>query len=628
MTRTVSSKGSELSLRAGLLGVALSALLAAANAYLGLFAGMTVSASIPAAVVSMGLMRAVRGSILENNLVQTAASAGESAAAGAIFTLPALLLLGSWTSFPWLDCMLLVASGGVLGVIFTIFLRRPFVAEGQLPYPEGVATAEVLRSGHARFESNRTERIDPKLRALSIGGVFGGGFKLLESGFGVVQPVIQGAVRISGAPVYLGMGASPALLAVGFIVGLPIAIVVCLGGLINWLVVIPLIAVHDPTVSPLELAWSTWSNQTRYLGVGAMTFSGLYALFDLRRTLFAALRQGVVELRATSTVVSVDSEDLPFRWSFAGLVLCSGVLWWLFSTVIPSVVSSGLVTAFVLLISFLFSAVAAYMAGLLGSSNNPVSGVTIATIILVASLLLAVGIDSNEGAMATIFVGSVVCTAAAIGGDNMQDLKAGHLLGASPARQQVMQILGVLAAACVLGPALQLLSDSYGFFAVTSEHPRPLMAPQASLMAAVARGMFGGKLPWGLILGGAGLGAIFGGVDSLLKRRGSVWRAPPLALSLGMYLPLSLSTPVLLGGLAAHLARRAQAVGAPSGTGVLLSAGLITGEALMGIVVAALTLALPNFASLRLGWESTWLSLLAVAAVMLLLSRGESARTG
>ncbi len=633
------SRPKELTIRALILGVVLSAILSAANAYLGLFAGMTVSASIPAAVVSMGLMKAVRGSILENNLVQTAASAGESAAAGAIFTLPALLLLGSWARFPWLDCFLLVGSGGVLGVLFTIVLRVPLIVEGKLPYPEGVATAQVLVAGHrgdqmtegagqraldSVAEPKQGARVSP-LRSLSLGGLVGASYKLMESGLGLCQATVQGATRLGGATFYMGVGASPALLAVGYIVGLRIAFVVCLGGLINWLLVVPWLSEATNEITPLDAAWTAWSTQTRYLGVGAMTFSGLFTLVQLRSTLKRAVVEGIGQLSRLSPAVAKEgkTEDLSFRWLLGGILACTLLLLWMFSRQLSNVYSALVVTLCVLAISFLFSAVAAYMAGLLGSSNNPVSGVTIATIIVMSAVLIAVGVDSRSGAQATIFVGSVVCTAAAIGGDNMQDLKAGHLLGASPRLQQVMQLAGVVVAALVLGPILQLLSDSYGFFEPTAAHPHPLMAPQASLMASVARGMFGSDLPWGLIGIGLGIGALFSGLDTYLRHRKAHLTTPPLALSLGLYLPLELSTPVLLGGLASHVVRRArpQAHSNQAGPGVLLSAGLITGEALMGVVLAAVLLLVSEPARFRVELHSSLLSLFVMGAVFALLVR-------
>lgn len=614
----------ELSLRAIVLGCSLSAVLGAANAYLGLFAGMTVSASIPAAVLSMGLMRAFGGTILENNQVQTAASAGESAAAGAIFTLPALMLMGSWSSFPWLTCCLLVGVGGVLGVVFTTLLRRPLIVEGQLPFPEGVATAQVLLAGHRPHDAASSGKQSAHLRALLLGSAVGAVFKLLESGLGLFQASLGTAARFFWGNFYLGMSTSPALLAVGSIVGLRIAALVCVGGIINWLGVIPWLTVAVEGSDVTQAAFATWSQKTRYLGVGAMTFCGLYTLFDLRGTIRRAVSDGAAQLSSSLEQSQKSDGDLPFSWLLGGVTVCAVTLVWLFSAYLPALWVSILVVFAVIIISFLFCTVAAHMAGMLGSSNNPVSGVTIATLITVAFLLRALGVDTEVGAMASIIVGSVVCTAAAIGGDNVQDLKAGHLLGASPVLQQIMQLGGVAAAALVLGPVLQVLSDSYGFGEPSAAHPRALLAPQATLMASVARGMFGGHLPLGYISAGALLGAAFATVDGLLKWNKSQFRAPPLALSLGLYLPLELSTPVFLGGLAAHLVSRSSAKSAHTeevGRGLLLSAGLITGEALLGVMLAGVVFIVGNLDGLHMMSASSVLTAAYVALTWWLLAR-------
>lgn len=623
----------ELTLRAILLGVLLSAILGAANAYLGLFAGMTVSASIPAAVLSMGLMKAFGGTILENNLVQTAASAGESAAAGAIFTLPALLLLGAWDSFPWLDCCLLIAIGGVLGVVFTTFLRQPLIVQGQLPFPEGVATAQVLIAGHAPRARTASGQADSgQLRALLMGGALGAVYKLFESGLGLFQASLGVAGRAFGGVFYLGSSSSPALFAVGCIIGPRIAILVCVGGLINWLGVIPWITEVAPGQEPVAAAFAAWSQKARYLGVGAMTFCGLYTLFDLRGTITQAITEGVGQLRSTMQGRVDPHRDLPLAWLLGGVAVCLGLLVWMFSAYLPSFWASACVACAVIVISFLFSTVAAQMAGMLGSSNNPVSGVTIATVIVIALLLRALGVDGTLGTMACIIVASVVCTAAAIGGDNVQDLKAGHILGASPVRQQILQLGGVLAAACTLGPVLSLLAQSYGFGEPSPEHPRALMAPQATLMASVAKGMFGGDLPTEFIVAGVGLGVLFCVVDGILKSRRARFRAPPLALALGLYLPLELSVPVLLGGLAVALPRlridkttaHGDAQVVPNS--LLLGAGLITGEALLGVVLAGVVFGLGSLDRVQVLSSSALLTGAFALLTLGLLARGARTR--
>ena len=596
----------ELSVRVVILGAILSAVLAGANAYLGLFAGMTVSASIPAAVISMGLLRAVGGSLLENNLVQTAASAGESAAAGALFTLPALIMLGAWAKFDLILTASLTLLGGVLGVLFTIVLRRALVVESDLVFPEGRATAAVLRAGHGESEgassaetSGSETSASSGLRLLVQGALFGSLAKLVQSGFALSKASVEGAVAARWGIFHFGVGVSPALAAVGYIVGLNVAVVVFIGGALNWFLILPFVAEPQEGVSALDIVWETWSTKTRYLGVGAMTLGGFSALYEVRKSIFQAVRAAFLALSPQSTnlpeTVELSERDLPTKGVLLASLLCLLPLFAIFHYLTGETAISALLAVLVLVFGFLFSAVAAYMAGLVGSSNNPVSGVTIATILFTSLLLSFLGVSAvapgftvAAGPAAAILVGSVVCTAAAIGGDNMQDLKAGHLLGATPYRQQIMQLVGVVAAALVLGPVFQLLLDAYGFGAPTVEHPHALRAPQATLMASVADGVFGGSLPWDFFFYGVGLGAVVITIDAILKVKKTDFRMPVLAVALGLYLPWEISIPVLLGGVVARVSQRApgrQERAAP--LGLLMGAGLITGEALMGILLAA-----------------------------------------
>ncbi|MEQ8799183.1 MAG: oligopeptide transporter, OPT family [Salinisphaeraceae bacterium] len=563
---------SQLTLRAALLGIVLAMILAGANAYLALFAGLTVSASIPAAVVSMAILRALaRGSILENNIVQTAASAGESIAAGVIFTLPALVLLGYWDSFPYWWVVFIAGIGGLLGVLITVPLRHALIHGMDLPFPEGRATAEVLRAGHGQAGAG--------MGMLLIGVVVGGATKLAESGLRLWQATGELAAQVGQTVFYVGANLSPALLAVGYIVGFNIAVLVFAGGLFAWGVVVPLYAlVHGlpPADTPLDAAWSLWSEQIRYMGVGAMLVGGLWALWSMRSSLVSGLQ------RIGGTSVVGGEGDLP-RWLLGGLAVVLVVPMFVFyAGLLDSPVAALPLTAMMLVAAGLFSAVAAYMAGLVGSSNNPVSGVTIATILITALLLLVLFGDATLGPVAAILVGAVVCCAAAIGGDNMQDLKAGAILGAAPWQQQLAQMLGVVSSVCVLAPVLSLLLNAYGIGVPTEAHPDPLPAPQASLMAAVAGGVFGGDLPWPMVGLGALVAVALIVADEMLRRAGAEFRLPVLAVAVGIYLPLSLSVPIALGGLMALLAGQRPV----SGAGLLAAAGLITGEALMGIGLA------------------------------------------
>jgi putative OPT family oligopeptide transporter len=605
----------QLTLRALLLGVALSVVLAGANAYLGLFAGMTVSASIPAAVVSMAVLRWLRNvHVLEHNIVQTAASAGEAIAAGAIFTLPALVIMGYWVDFssPWV--ILICGVGGLLGVLFTIPLRHALINEQKLPFPEGVATAVVLQAGESRRG----------VRMLFAGALAGALAKLAESGLRL-WPASAGATLPTGQGVlYFGCNLSPALLAVGAIVGFNASILIFAGGVLAWCVAIPLYAnlpgVILPQAEGAALARTLWSTQIRYLGVGAMLVGGLWALWSLRGALGAGLRQAASAARAQ------DGGDLPRSLLLALLLALTVPMYLFYRQLLGSAVGALPLTGVMLLAAFVFSAVAAYMAGLVGSSHNPISGVTIATILLTALGLLWLTGDAQTGPVAAVLIGAVVCCAAAIGGDTLQDLKAGQLLRASPWRQQLAQMLGVVSAVLMLAPILSLLLRAYGFGAPTAEHPHPLPAPQAHLMAAVAQGVFGGRLPWPMVAMGAIIGAGVIVLDEILRRRGSGFRAPVLAVAVGIYLPLELSVPIAVGGL---LAWRTAQAGGVRGTAMLAAAGLITGEALMGIGLAVPIVLSSNPQVLAVGtqalgaWPGVLLMLALTAWLWRLAHRGD-----
>ncbi len=574
----------EITLRALLLSVTLAIVLGAANAYLGLFAGMTVSASIPAAVISMALLRAFSNSnILENNIVQTATSAGESVAAGVIFTIPALIILGTWTRFDYWETTMLAGFGGILGVLFSIPLRRALIVEMPLRFPEGVATAEVLKVG---------EGAGSGIGHILAAGAIGALFKLGETGLRLWSGVVEGAAYAGGTVLYVGSNLSPALIGVGYIVGRNIAALVFIGGALNWFVAIPLLALLEPVAMdqpPAAAAGALWSTQTRYIGVGAMVVGGLWALVRMRRSLILGIRSGAEAYRKARRAGSGSTlrteRDIPMQWIGVAVVAMVVPLYFIFHHITGAPGVAAVMAAVMLVAGFLFSAVAAYMGGLVGSSNNPISGVTIATILTSALLLLALlGSESPIGPAAAILIGSVVCCAAAMSGDTLQDLKAGYLVGATPYKQQIVQGVGVVSAAVVIAPTLTLLLEAYGIGVPTETHPDPLAAPQATLMASVARGVFLGGLP-GLMIGigmAVALAVIL--LDVFLERRGSAFRTPVLALAVGIYLPLELTVPIFAGGLIAHHAGRTR--GNETDSGVLFAAGLITGEALIGIAMA------------------------------------------
>jgi putative OPT family oligopeptide transporter len=592
----------QLTVKAVVLGILLSMILAGANAYLGLFAGMTVSASIPAAVISMGVLRLFKNSnILENNIVQTSASAGESIAAGVIFTMPALIILNASDFFSYWWVSAIAGCGGLLGVLYTIPLRRSLIIEEKLAFPEGVATAEVLQVGDT----------GSGLRYLAVAGLLGGLAKLSSTGLKLWSETAQAGAFLGGKTIaYAGINLSPALLSVGYIVGVNIAVLVFVGGAISWYLAIPIystffmesnaeiLAAFQSGMPAEDLAGLIWTRQIRYLGVGAMLVGGIWALISMRKALFSGIMSGLKTVASVSgQEVHHTEKDVPMKLVFILVAVMVIPIFVLYQMVVAD--SGGFavsipMTLVMIVAAFLFSSVAAYMAGLVGSSNNPISGVTIATILFAALMLLwLMGPEAEMGPVAAIMIGGVVCCAAAIGGDNMQDLKAGYILGATPWKQQVMQGVGVISAVLVMFPILNLLNQAYGIGVATPEHPNPLQAPQATLMASVAQGVFRGGLPWAMVGIGAAIGVAIIVIDEWAKSTGKTWRAPVLAVAVGIYLPLELSVPVGLGGLISYLAQRwhqrNESVDGGSMSmrnGMLFAAGLITGEALIGIFMA------------------------------------------
>jgi len=583
----------EITVKALVLGVVLSVVLAAANAYLGLFAGMTVSASIPAAVVSMGVLRLFRKSnILENNIVQTAASAGESLAAGVIFTLPALVILGTWESFSFKWVAIIAGFGGVLGVLFTIPLRRSLIVEGKLKFPEGIATAEVLETGQEGGKG---------VMYIAKAAVASGLFKVGAGALGLWPEIVEGAKVVGGSIAYFGSNLSPALLSVGYIVGMNIAVLIFIGGACNWLIAIPICAaIQGPPggeeISAVDWAFDIWSSQTRYIGVGGMVVGGLWTIFRMRKSLVGGIASGLRAYRDITTEVPVErtEQDMSMKWILILIVGSVVPLFLLYQIFVQQIQISITMAVIMLITGFVFSAVAGYMAGLVGSSNNPISGVTIATV-LVSSLLLVLlmGKGAENGPAAAIIIGSVVCCAAAIAGDNMQDLKAGYIVKATPWKQQVMQLVGTVSAALVLAPVMILLQKAYGFAGQPEAGPKALAAPQANLMASVARGVFRGELPWNYVFMGMGVAVALIVLDLYLESKGSTFRTPVLAVAIGIYLPFELAVPIFAGGLI-HQAvkfykKRTNSQNEVEGSdrnGLLFASGLITGEALMGIIMA------------------------------------------
>jgi len=590
----------QLTFRAVVLAVVLAVILSAANAYLGLFAGLTIATAIPAAVVSMGVLRLLGGgTILENNIVQTGASAGSSIAAGVIFTIPALIILGYWQDFKYSWVLAIAGLGGLLGVLFSVPLRRSMIVEEPLPFPEGKAAAEVLKAG---------ENPGPGLKILGISAGLGALVKLAaESGLRMIPDNAAGAGFFGKYLGYMGTGLSPALLGVGYIVGLNIGIVVVSGSILAYNVAIPLYHAYASSFDPVfatklaglsaaDAAGLIRAEKVRYLGVGTMLIGGIWTLFSLRNSLLSGVKSGIAAARKGSGGADLPEteRDLPMKWMLIALLLFVLPLLGLYQAIVQNWGVSVPMTLIMIVAGFLFVSVSAYLAGLVGSSNNPVSGITIATILFASVvLMLLLGSDSKIGAVAAIMIGAVVCCAAAVGGDNLQDLKAGYIVGATPWKQQLMLGIGAFSCALIMAPVLNLLAQAYGIGDPT--RPGSLQAPQATLMASVAQGLFGGHLPWDMIAVGAGIGALVIAFDGWLKARNSNFRVPVLAAAIGIYLPLELMVPIFLGGLLAHVVEKRHGI---VGThdealrdrvhrpGVLFSAGLITGEALMGILIA------------------------------------------
>ena len=580
----------EITIKAIFLSVILSIILSAAMAYLGLYAGMTVSASIPAAIVSMGILRLFRNSnILENNIVQTAASAGESLAAGVIFTIPALVIIGYWDSIdPW-EVTKIAMMGGILGILFTVPLRRALILKAKLKFPEGVATAKVLETGH---ESDPDKSAN-SLKIIGISALIGGIVKLgTKFGFNIWSESIGGATKIGNAIFGMGSSLSPSLVSVGYIVGRNIGILAFSGGLISWAIGIPIYSYLEPEYIDSLLkkekgdVWAVankvWSEKIRYLGVGAMVVGGIWSIIQLFKPLIESMKLSLKTLNRDSDSVPLEERDLPINYVFIGILILLVPICLTYFNVMSSWGAAVILSLTMCIFGFLFSAVAAYMAGVVGSSNNPISGVTIATI-LFTSLLILTLFGKESGAAAAILVGAVVCCAAAIGGDNLQDLKTGNIVGATPWKQQIMQVIGVVSAALSLGFILMVLDGAYGI--ADPDRGTSLKAPQAELMANVAKGVFEGGLEWALIFIGAIIGLLIILVDLNQARRGSDFRVPILAVAIGIYLPIELTFPIFIGGMINHYANKISSQKGRN-NGLLMAAGLITGEALMAIFIA------------------------------------------
>ena len=615
----------ELTIRVVIIGILLGAVMTAANAYLGLYVGMTVSASIPAAVMSMLILRGFKFkdvTILENNAVQTMASAGESLAAGVIFTVPALLVIGLWVDIQWFETLSIAVLGGLLGTMFTIALRHLFIVEEALPYPEGVACKEVLVAGEQGGSG-----LIAIVYALGIGAIYGWFVK----GFRVTHQHVEGGINFLGTRLYGGAELSLALLSVGYIVGLRIASFIFLGGVIGFGILVPLFGMIRGWPGSGDIVsdfYTIWSSEIRYIGVGAMIVGGVYTLWSMKDT----IKDGLVKaLKAANneddTNILRTEKDIPLDKVILAcgvLVLLTFFFYWYATGSVVLALSGAL---FLAAVSFFFAAVAGYIAGVVGSSNSPVSGMTIATMIFTIGLVwvigdLILGLETKELMLATMFIAAIVATSAAIAGDVMQDLKTGHMVGATPFRQQTAEVIGVLVGAIVIGPVLSLLHKAFqisktaclatneriesgivqrnigGDSGVLYNCDNALIAPQAELIGAIVQGAFGGGLNLQMVI----LGAIIAVFLIRLKM-------PVMSVAIGIYLPLSLSVPIMAGGLISHFLlsgtrlrvdgnlenapskKAKEAMKEVQDRGVLIGAGFIAGESLMGVLLAVFIVA-------------------------------------
>jgi putative OPT family oligopeptide transporter len=574
----------ELTPRSIALGIVLALILGAANAYLGLYAGLTVSASIPAAVISMAILRMLGGStILEINVVQTIASAGEAVAAGAIFTFPALVILGGVRTLPYVEVTALCVVGATMGALLVVFLRRAYIVEERLPFPEGVACAQVLRAGDAQAN----------VRPLVIGGLISAALKALQDVAGIIPGAVSGARWIGSAAVAGSIDISAALIGVGYIIGIRIAALVFAGGAFAWLIAIPVLtAFHSGGGSGDAAATASqlWSGQVRYLGVGAMLTGGVVTLWKLRTRIASAIGDSIRVVRSTQAVATLrEDTDLSARAVLTAVALCVPVIFAICLGLSGNVALSAALAILLTLTCFFATAIAGYLTGIVGASNNPVSGVTVIVLLAVALFLKLVGVSQSVGPQLAILSGAIVCTAAAMAGDSTHDLATGFHVGATPRSLEIGVLVGAIASSFLMAPILNLLIAGYGIAGTPTARAGALAAPQAFLMAKVTQGVFHGGLPLGTIAAGAALAAILGFSDRYLERIGSKWRTPIMPAAIGLYLPFGLSVAIFIGALAHSLFGSENE--AESGPGILLAAGLVAGEALMGVASGAMVTA-------------------------------------
>jgi putative OPT family oligopeptide transporter len=651
----------ELTIKAVIVGAILAVILGAANAYLGLYAGMTVSAVIPGAVMAFAFLKPFKGTILEVNIGMMGAAAGEALAAGVIFTIPALVLLGTWTEVHYVETTLIALFGGMLGVLWMVPLRRALIIKTDLPFPEGVAVAAVLTTtvGGETAQTGKKTGSGVSGIWLIVGVVVSAVFKFGQVGLKIFGGAIHGIVSIGKYDIgsgekpgvlYGGVATSPALLGVGWIIGPTIASFVFVGGLIGWVILAPLIALAAglPTpTTPSEITdalalgfgnantgyqiwgfFAIWGNYIRYIGVGAMVVGGLYTIFRLRSNLASGIKEAISGIRGGQIAVKKRTDtDLNIRFVFLMIGALTIPVFLIYAWISSLWIVSAVMAVFAILFAFIASAIAGYMAGLLGSSNNPISGVTVSVLLITSLILLGFGLSGNlEAAGIAILIAAVICCAAAISGDVLQSLTCGQMIGATPRNQQIAEIIGVAAAAPILALVVQALDKAYRIGSTN------LPAPQAFLMKGIVQGVLGGQMVWPFVVAGAVLAFVL-----------ILINLPVLPVAIGIYLPFTLSTPIFAGGIVRYVTNRAIAKKYGSAdeeeisdwelaikqtdvrpkekiirTGLLLTAGLIAGEALMGVIVAFLIIGGLNFSVFT--YPPIWPSVLVWIFIAVLLA--------
>ncbi|UCH72534.1 MAG: oligopeptide transporter, OPT family [Thermoplasmatales archaeon] len=597
----------ELTIKAIFVGVFLSVILGAANAYLGLYAGMTVSAIIPGAVMALAILRPFKGTILEINLATMGAAAGECVAAGAIFTIPALVILGAWTEIQYLETTFIALLGGLIGVLWMVPLRRALVIKTDLPFPEGVAIAAVLTTtvgGEVSGEKKKEGAVGGIW--LAVGAVIAAFYKFGELSLNIFRGTIEhvgsiGRYFVGGEAkegwFYGGLTTSPALLGVGWIIGPRIASYVFVGGLIGWIIILPIVILIGgmPSANPLESVFIIWGDQIRYIGVGAMLVGGLWAIWRIKNNLVDSIKEAIIGIKGGQVKTKIRTDqDLSYKLVFISIILITIPIFLLYMWLSNMFGISLFMAAITIFFAFLASALAGYLTGLVGSSNCPISGVTVVVLLIVSLIMLGLGATSFEAMAVVIMISAVICIGGSISGDLLQSVACGQMLGATPKKLQISMTLGVLAASSVIGFVIAVLDKA---FTIGS---RQLPAPQAYLMAGVVKGVLGGQMLWPYVLVGMVLAIVLILID-----------LPVLPVAIGIYLPFTLSVPIFVGGGVRHFTDKIfkrkygsaeeeeisdwelaikQTNVKPKEkairTGLLFTAGLVAGEALMGVLIA------------------------------------------